>query len=152
MSRQKRSLPEEAPAPVEVRGTENSCEAALCSLLLRNAECRMSLKPEEAIKFLRNPVARNVASAIFYDSPENLLLLWTQLGETETLALIARGDEICARMKGLSLAEKWRSAYGALREKYISRRVRELVGKLKKSEATAEELTELRRLKCENHM
>ncbi|MBQ4432062.1 MAG: hypothetical protein II877_11215, partial [Synergistaceae bacterium] len=65
--------------------------------------------------------------------------------------LIARGDEICARMKGLSLAEKWRSTYGALREKYISRRVRELVGKLKKSQATAEELSELRRLKCEIH-
>ena len=151
LSKSKRSLPEEAPAPVEVRGAENPCEAALCSLLLRNAECRMSLKPEEAMKFLRNPIARNVASAIFYDSPENLVLLWTQLGETETLALIARGDEICARMKGLSLAEKWRSTYGALREKYISRRVRELVGKLKKSQATAEELSELRRLKGETH-
>ena len=151
VSRQRRSLPEEIPVPVEVKGVENPCEAALCSLLLRYTECRISIKLEEALMFLRSPLVKNVVSAILSENPENLTLLWTSLGETESLALIARGDEVCARMKYLTLAEKWQSTYSVLRDNYIAHRVSELVAKMQKSQATVEELLELSKLKSEIH-
>ncbi len=63
------------------------------------------------------------------------------------MAVIARGDEYCARMKGFSMEEKFRSTYLTLYERNKARRVRELTAKLQKSEATPEELSELMRLK-----
>lgn len=151
MSKQKQSFPEETPVPVESKGIEPSCEAALCSLLYHHAEIQLSSKAEEAIKFLRNSTARNVAISLLHDDPENLMLLWTQLKETENLAILARGDEVCARMKGFNTIEKFLSIYETLRGRYISRRVRELTSKMQKSQATSEELSELRNLKIENH-
>ena len=149
MSKQKRSLPEEKPAPSEAKGVEHPSEAALCSLLYHHAEIRLNPKSDEALKFLRNSAARNVAFSLLHDNPENLMLLWTQLKETDTLAILARGDEVCARMKGFNTAEKFLSIYGTLRERYISRRVRELTSKLQKSQATSEELLELSKLKAD---
>lgn len=143
----KRSLPEEVPAPVELKGVEHPSEAAMCSLLFRHAECRLSLLNHEALSLFRNPTARETVSAILSENVDNLILLWTQLNETDKMSLLARGDEYCARMKGLSLAEKFRSTYHALRERHTARRVRELTAKMKQSQATPEELSELRELK-----
>lgn len=147
LSRHKQPLPEETHEPVEVKGVEHPSEAALCSLMYRHAECRISLKTEDALNLLRNPTARNTALSLFTENVDGLNILWAELGETDMLAVIARGDEICARMKGLSTGEKFRSIYYALRERYTARRIRELTSKLQKSEATSEELSELMRLK-----
>ena len=146
-----RPLLENAVAPVEVKGPEHPYEAALCSLLLRHAECRINIKPEEVEKFLRNSLARDTALAVFNESSENLMLVWAQIGETKILALVARGDEICARMVGLTLAEKWRNVCDALRKRNVVMRIDELTAKMRKSKATAEELLELSKLKSEIH-
>ena len=147
VSRQKQVLPEDIPAPVEVKGVEHASEAAMCSLLFHHAECRISLAPVEALRLMRNPTARIVATALLTENVDSQIMLWTQLGDTEMLAVLARGDEVCARMKGLSMAEKFRSTYSTLRDRYIARRVRELTAKLKQSQATPEELSELITLK-----
>ena len=146
-SRQKREVPEEAPAPIEAKGVEHPCESAMCSLLYHHAECRISLKLEEAVKLMRNPTARIVAIALVRENVADQMRLWMELGDTESLAVLARGDEVCARMKGLTMPEKFRSTYYTLRDRYNARRIRELTGKLQKSEATPEELSELMRLK-----
>ena len=146
-SKQKRPLPEDTPAPVDVKGVEHPCEAALCSLLLRYEECRISIAPAEALKLMRNPTARNTALALLSENPDDMVMLWTQLSDSENMAVLARGDEVCARMKGLTMPEKFRSTYYTLRDRYTARRIRELTSKLQKSEATPEELSELQRLK-----
>ena len=152
-SHNKRAIPEaEVPVPIaSVKGVEHPSESALCSLLFRHAECRLSIAPQEVLRLLRNPTARDMASATFTENTDDLALLWTQLGDTEKMALLARGDEFCARMKGLTLAEKWYSTLRVLQERYTNRRVRELTSKLQKSQATPEELSELQRLKSEIH-
>lgn len=62
LSHQKPSLPESAPAPIEAKGVEHASEAALCSLLYHHEECRLSIKPEEALKYLRNHTAHDTVS------------------------------------------------------------------------------------------
>lgn len=147
MSQRKPTMPEDAPAPVEVKGTEHPSEAAMCSLLYHHAECRISLRAEDVIALMRNPEARDTALALLNENVDELELLWTQLGDTYHMAVIARGDEYCARMKGFSMEEKFRSAYLTLSERNKARRVRELTAKMQKSEATPDELSELMRLK-----
>ncbi len=147
MSQRKPSMPEDTPAPVEVKGAEHPSEAALCSLLFHHVECRVSLRPETIIALMHNPTAQLVALALVMENVDDQYLSWTQLGDTESLGVIARGDEICSRMKGLTMAEKFRSAYLTLCDRNKARRVRELTAKMQKSEATPEELSELMRLK-----
>ena len=147
MSQRKPTMPEDAPAPVEVKGTEHPSEAAMCSLLYHHVECRLSFSAEEVRALMRNPEARDTALALLNENVDELELLWTQLGDTYHMAVISRGDEYCARMKGFSMEEKFRSTYIALYERNKARRVRELTAKLQKSEATPEELSELMRLK-----
>lgn len=149
LSKRKQKLPEEPPAPIEAKGVEHPSEAALCSLLYHHAECRISLTPLEALKLMRNPTARMVAIALLTENVDSQIMLWTQLGDTEIFGLLARGDEVCLRMPNLTMAEKFRSIYFALKARYKAQRVRELTGKLQKSQATPEELMELMALKNE---
>ena len=143
----KPEMPEDAPAPAEIKGAEHQSEAAMCSLLYHYVECRLSIRPEEIIAFMRNPGARDTALALLNANPDDLDLSWTQLQDTEHMAVIARGDEYCAQMKGLSVTEKFRNTYIILRERNKAWRVRELTAKMQKSEATPEELSELTILK-----
>ena len=146
-SRHKHTLPEEPNPPAVRANIELPCEAALCSLLFRHVECRLSISLEEALKLVRNPTAQDIICAIFSERPESLAFLWTTLGETWKLGLLARGDEYCARMKGRSVAEKWQSVCSELKAKRTAQRVSEILAKVRKSQATPEELLELRSLK-----
>ena len=147
VSKHKRPLPDEPVVNERTKGVEQPCEAGLCSLLFRYPECRMRMKGEEALKILRNPLARDIALAFLTDDPDSLIAIWTSVGDTEKFALLARGDEFCTRMKGLTLAEKWRNTYYVLKERHITGRVRELTTKMKNSQATPQELLELRELR-----
>ena len=105
-----------------------------------------------AREYSRNPASFSVsmtrlATTQLTENVDAQVMIWSSLGDTELLAVLARGDEVFARMKGLTLPEKWRSIYGALLERDKNRRIRELTGKLKQSQATPEELAELSRLK-----
>jgi hypothetical protein len=110
-------------------------------------ECRISIDVAETAKLLRDSTACDVALALFRENPEDLFMLWTSIGETERIAVLVRGDEYCAQMKGQSTAEKFRSIYLTLLERYKAIRVNELTAKMQKSQATSEELLELVRLK-----
>ena len=147
VSKQKRPLPDAPVAHEKIKGVEQTCEAGLCSLLFHNPECVVRMNPKEALEIIKNPVARETAIALLTENPGDIIALWTSMGETEKFALLARGDEFCARMKGLTLAEKWRSTYWILKEKHIARRVKELTVKMQNSQATPQELLELRELR-----
>ena len=147
-SKRKRPLPAASTVDEAPRNIEEPCEAGLCSLLFRYAECRAKIKPEDTVKMLRNPMARDIALSFLTENPDNLISLWTSLGETDKFALLARGDEFCAQMIGMTLAEKWLNVYYVLAEKRMTRRVMELAAKMQNSQATPQELLELRELKC----
>ena len=153
LSRGKRKLPEEARK--QVRGDiEHPCEAVLCSLLLKDADFRQRLTIEEVQKLLKDDTARDTAIAILTEDVESLMELWTSLGETRKLGLLARGEEYSRQMKEGSERDKWIGIYKELRKRYKSERIEEITLRVQKSQATAEELSELIRLKgesrCEN--
>ena len=147
-SKRKRSLPAASTVDEAPLDVEEPCEAGLCSLLFRYAECRARIKPEDTMIILRNPMARDIALSFLTENPDNLISLWTSLGETDKFALLARGDEFCAQMIGMTLAEKWLNVYYVLAEMRMTRRVMELAAKMQNSQATPQELLELRELKC----
>ena len=130
----RQAIPETAPAPVEAKGVEHSSEAALCSLLFHHVECRVSIRAKRIVTLLCSPTAQLVALALVMENVDSQYLSWTQQGDTKSLGVIARGDDICARMKGLNFAEKFRSVYLMLCERNKSRRIRELTAKLKQSQ------------------
>ena len=146
-SKRKKPLPNAPVANEKIKGIEQPCEAGLCSLLFHHPECVVSMTPEEALKIIKNPVARETALALLMENPASQENIWLSMGETEKLALLARGDEFCARMKGMTLAEKWRNTYYVLKAKHIARRVKELTTKMQNSQATPQELLELRELR-----
>ena len=147
VSKQKQPLPEAPVVKEKIEGIEQPCEAGLCALLFHNPECVVSMEPQEALEIIKNPIARETATALLTENPDDMINLWTSTGEIEKFALLARGDEFCAQMKGLTLAEKWRNTYYVLKAKHIARRVRELTAKMQNSQATPQELLELRELK-----
>ena len=150
ISKHKHPLPEETPVAVDTKGVEHPCEAALCSLLFHHAECRISISSDEVLRFMSNSTALNIALALLRENTDDMKLLWTSMGDTESMAVLARGDEICARMKGLSIAEMFRSICYTLRYRDTACRIRELTAKLRQSQATSEELLELQKLKNEH--
>ncbi len=141
-----KSLPVEE-AKICPQNIEQPLEAGLCALLFHNPECVANVNPEEIPKIIQNPTACATALALLMESPASLEKIWLSTGETEKLALLARGDEFCARMKGMTLAEKWRNTYWILKQRHITRRVKEITAKMQKSQATTQELLELRELR-----
>lgn len=122
-------------------------EAGFCALLFHSIECRLRLKPEDISRLLRGRITSSVAFAFLTENPDTLINLWLSMGETDKVALLTRGEEFLARMKDLTVAEKWQKICTTLNAKMLARRLRQLNVKVQKSQATPEELMELRDLK-----
>ena len=148
ISKNKRAFSDEKNAPIRKKERiDFLLEAGLCSMLFNHAECRVSLKPEDIYKFLKTSTAQNVATAFLSNSPEDMINLWLSMGSTDEIALITRGNEFCMQMNDLNVSEKWQKIYGGLKARIIMKRVKELTLKMQKSQATPQELLELRELK-----
>lgn len=141
-------LPEETDIIEEVE-VEHPSEAALCALLARNAAYRIVMTPEEVMKLVTDRKAQRVALAILTENVEGLMYIWTSLGETEMMGVLERGDEYCAQMRGMRDEEKWTRTISRLKDRYRYERIKEIQQKMEKSEATAEDFSELIRLKGE---
>ncbi len=134
----------------EFRNSEKLCEAGLCSLLRHYSECRLMLcrKPmNDLMKLFKNPTAQLVVDALLTSNPEEQVHLWTSIGDLEPIALIARGDEYCARMNEKTAREKLIVIYNVLVRRDIQCRIRGIMAKMQKLQATTEELMELTTLK-----
>lgn len=148
VSKHKQALPdEEVKLPVKTERTDFLLEAGLCSMLLNHAECRISLNLKDVYKILKGSIAQNVATAFLNNDPEDMINLWLSTGSTDEISLITRGNEFCVQMKGLNVSEKWQKIYDGLRTRAIMKRVQELTLKMQKSQATPQELLELKELK-----
>lgn len=142
--------PEPAPqqenaGPDEEKLVLDSLESALCSLLWHEEELRRRVRPEEVLALLENERVREVALAILMESPETLEARWLNLGDRWPLALISRGDAFCDELQ----SGAWEVVCSALRRRRDEGRLRELDAKMKRGEATVEDLTELRELAAE---
>ncbi len=105
---------------------------------------------EEVQKDFKDETAQNTALSILRDNAESLMELWSTLGETVKLELIARGEKYCTCIREPSAWDKWKKMYRQLLERNKSERLGEIKSRMEKSQATAEELAEYLRLKGES--
>jgi DNA primase len=156
-SSQARTEPRGAPEESNLRhGKPNmehvafdALEAALCSLLWRDPEFR-SGRPEEILALLSDARVKEIALAIMMESPEELETRWHSTGERMALACIARGDSFCDELE-FSLArdpetDLRNTVCDALRRKRAEERMRRIDERMKRHEATPEDLAEFQRL------
>ena len=126
-------LSKRKPSEAEKAEVETDYEAGLCALLFQKAEYKQ--KTAEVLKLLRDPIA----VAILTGKPVS--------GDPEIQSFLKRGENYCARMKD---ADKWERTCEKLRERKRLERIAEIKTRMQKSQATAEELSELMRLKGES--
>lgn len=139
--------PETPPAPsgrVEERLDFDPLESALCSLLWRDEALRRT-PPEEVLELLGDERVKEVALAILMESPERLEDQWLSCGDRWPLALLSRGDAFCDEI-GARDQEPWDVVRDGLRRRKTTARLRELDARMKRGEASREELMELRSL------
>ena len=145
----KREHPEERIEPSE-RKDPATMEAGLCRLLQKHREYRQKLTVEEVLKLIKEETAQKAALALLTENVDVLMERWTALGDTKMLGVFEVGEEYCSRMNDLDECGKWEKTYGMLRERYVRERIAEIESKMQKSEATAEDFTELVKLKGES--
>lgn len=102
-------------------------DAVMCALLWRNAQCRVSLTPNEALAILMTELAKETALAILTENVDGLKALWLSSGDNEKIGLIERGEITCSQMDNLTDAEKFISVYRDLKSRSIKRRINELL-------------------------
>ena len=136
-----RQMPEKSVKPFSAADVESPYEAAFCSMIFRHMWCAYDAL--ERGELLQNPDARNAAYHLLNECQDYFM----SSGEPERVALIVRGDEFCTHMEEKTEKEKWERICKELKKAQIKRRLEELMGKLRRSEATPEELKELTELK-----
>ena len=144
----KRGLPDKKSEQPERKET-TSMEAGLCTLLQKNREYRQKLTTKEVLKLIKDETVQRAAFAILTENVDILMERWTTLGDTKMLGVFELGEEYCSRMKGLDERGKWEKTYGMLRARYVSERIEEIESRMQRSEATAEDFSELVKLKGE---
>lgn len=118
--------PKQTPKPEASPALKDDPEAIFCALLWRNQACRISISPSEAMSILRTELARNIASAIMNENVEELGVLWLELGDTDKIGFISKGENLCGHVQGMDDVEKFAKVYSALKRGSIERRIAEI--------------------------
>ena len=119
-------------------------EAALCSILWRDGECRFACRPEEVLPLLADSRVKEIVLAILMESPEELEARWHSMGERFPLAFIAQGDSFCDSLN--KDVQPWELVCEELRRKRLSERMKTLDSLMKRHEATNEDMEEFMRI------
>ncbi|MDR1874598.1 MAG: DNA primase [Synergistaceae bacterium] len=125
---------------------DDPLEAALCALLWRKEAIRCACRPEEILPLIADTRVKEIVLAIMTESPESLETRWHSTGETFPLAFIARGDAFCEELEYGRDADPWGAVRNALNRKRAMERMSFLDGRMKRAEATLEEMEEFRSL------
>ena len=139
-----RSLPEKKANGERVE--YEPLEAALCSILWRDEECRCGCRPEEILPLLSDAQVKEIVLAIILESPEILETRWHATGERFPLAFIARGDAFCESLEFSRDADPWKAVCEALGRKRLKERMDFLDERMKRHEATLDEMAEFQRI------
>ena len=122
---------------------EDLLEAGFCAMLMTEQFCRLRVEPAEVYEILNNETAQDTAYAILTENPESLAELWLSNGDTDKLGFIESGKNFCAQIGNIKPGEKWEKIYSELMRKKITRKIDEINAKLRRGEASNEELQEL---------
>ncbi len=146
--RNRGSKSEEQPLPGKKTNGERleyePLEAALCAILWRDGEYRCTCRPEEILPLVSDTRVKEIALAIITESPENLEALWHSTGERFPLELISGGDAFCDSFG--ENARPWEIICEDLRRKRLEERMKFLDGRMKRREATLDEMVEFQRI------
>ena len=118
-------------------------EAGFCSMLMKSRKCRLSVEVNELPLILENEEAREIARAVLTENPENLRSLWLSTGDTEKMSFISQGEFFMSHTIGDDDFEKWKKIYRDLKAKRLTRRINEVMKKMKSNTACMKELQEL---------
>lgn len=121
-------------------------EAALCALLWRDEEYRCSCRPEEVMPLISQTRVKEIVLAILMESPQSLETRWHSMGERFPLAFIARGDSFCDELEFTRDADLWNIVCDALRRTRSEERMAALDQRMKRHEATLEEMAEFQKI------
>ncbi len=125
---------------------DDSAEAGLCALLMRNRECRLNVAGnQEILKLFRSEFAHDTAQAIMSVSPDELEERWVSLGDTDKLGFIAKGEDFCRQTnrENLTPPEQFLKICRGLKRGRIDGRIRLIKSKLLRGQASSQELKEL---------
>lgn len=132
-----------SPSPVKIGG---GIECALCALLMRYRECRLSIDAEKIPELITDNNARITAEAILSEGADGLMDLWRTVGDTAKIGVIARGDIFLSEISGHDWREKWQKVIASLEALGIKRRIREIGAKMKVNAASLDEMKEFTEL------
>lgn len=120
---------------------EVSCpeEEALCFVLWEDSRRRAMTEAGELLQLVEGESCRSVLVALLSgDTPQDLMARWHELGDSSSAAVIARGGDYCERLPGD--IDRWDIILGILRHRNIRREYDRIGQKLRRNEATSDEL------------
>ncbi|GHS94211.1 DNA primase [Synergistales bacterium] len=125
-------------------------EAALCALLRRDELFRMTCDIEEILPLIADARVKEIVMALSAESPDELESRWHSMGDSFPLSVIAHGDRFC---EGLTFSQDDEDTVNptevvieGLKRRYAQRRLKYLDARMKRQEATLQELEEFRRV------
>ncbi|MDR2522206.1 MAG: DNA primase [Synergistaceae bacterium] len=123
-------------------------EAALCAMLWRDDDLRRSCRPEEILPLISDGSVKEIALAILMESPLELETRWHSMNERFPLAFIAQGGAFCEELEFSRTrdADSWDVVLDSLARKRAKERMDALDVRMKRNEATMEEMAEFQRL------
>lgn len=128
-----------------------SIESALCALIWKYPEIRMTLTSQDILKALeKNNNICEIALAIFMCGSDEMNQRWLMTGETEALSLITRGEIFLQREFGknknnfLTPIQQWQNLTEMLTSFNDNKSVEEIKYKMLHGTASQDELTKLR--------
>ncbi len=108
---------------------DDSLECALCSMLMRSADYRLRISPEEAMNILNESDTKALAYELLTEDVSELGELWLKTGDTYKLGIIERGKVLYEQMKGLNDEDRFAKVYSGLKRISIERRIAEIRAK-----------------------
>jgi DNA primase len=130
----------------EERTSYEPLEAALCAMLWRDAERRCTCRPEEILPLIGDTGVKEIALAIMMESPQELETRWHSMNERFPLAFLAKGDAFCEELEFTRDADPWSIVCEELRRKRARERMNHLDARMKRQEATMEEIVEFQKI------
>jgi DNA primase len=123
-------------------------EAALCAMLWRNGELRCACRPEEILPLIADTSVKEIVLAVMMESPQELESRWHSMNERFPLAFIARGDAFCEELEFTRDrdTDPWSIVCEELRRKRAKERMDYLDARMKRQEATLEEMAEFQKI------
>jgi hypothetical protein len=122
--------------------TYEPLEVALCAILWKNDERRRSCRPEEILPLIADSRVKELVLAIISESPEELEVKWRSMDNRFPLAFIAKGDSFCEELELVHDADPWGVVCERLKRKRAKERMDYLDARMKRQEATLEEMNE----------